>query len=258
MKKLILLAVSLALLLSACAMEKGGEEENPPSELRKMKSTFSSLYRVLLQSENTYVLPADAEKEEEAAMVAAGFSLSDIGQTDSEKQRQRVSEKSYFYLKESLKLMENMRLVLSEDEVPEDLIVNLDGAVNRLGYQINRANKREIMKALNDGIYCVGAILDNYGKSSGACVLRLEYCLNLLEIEAEDAEGFAQALALTNSVLDELASTAGESCQRELSLMKKSVESLKKASAYHDPQLIRMKAEVMRENLKKISVLTGQ
>ena len=252
MKKALLLVVSLALVVSACGIrQKDGKEPRPPAELSKIKDSFSALYRVMLENETGEVLYASAAgDEDESVPVAAGFP---VGAETEEKER--FVNKSYHYLKEILKYMENARLSMDSDVIPAEMAENLDKTVNRLGHQINREEYRSAVKTLNDGLYLISAIMERYGQESGACVLQLEYCLNLLEIEAGDQQGMEQALGLTAGVIKELQDTAGESCADELARMQKSADSLRDAAAYDDARLVRMKVDVMRENLKNISVL---
>lgn len=257
MKKALLLIVSLVLVVSACSIrQKDGEAPRPPAELSKIKDSFSALYRVMLEKEAGEVSYASAAgDEDESVPVAAGFPAGGAEQGSETEAKERIVNKSYHYLKEILKYIENARLLMDPGLVPAELAEDLDKTVNRLAHQINRRDSRAAVKTINDGLYLISAIMERYGQESGACVLQLEYCLNLLEIEAGDRQGMEEALALTAGVIKELRETAGANCTEGLDKMQKSVDSLHDAAAYDDARLVRMKVEVMRENLKNISVL---
>ncbi len=245
MKKWILPILTAVILLCSCSA-RSNDKEQMPAELKLIKNHFSAIYRIKTANKNGEVLP-DEELEEKAIQASAGFSLS----FDNVENTLKNFDKSYYYLKECLKSMENIRLTLSEDGVDSELINGLDSTVNRLAHQLNQKNDTETMRAINDGIYIIGAISEHYAGSKRACILRLEYCLNLLEIESESKAELDFAIDLTKSVLKEV----GESTDipyKELEQMQKSIESISKATVYSDGRLIRMKVGVLRDNLNKI------
>ncbi len=252
MKKMVLMIVLLALLLSACAMQKQEDNKSkPPGELEKIETSFSSLYRIMFQNGNeTFQIAADLEDTADSIAVSAGFSSVVTEGTENDEQ-ERYLNKVYYYLKEILKLMENTRPELLENRTVQELGQYLDNTVNRLCYQINQNDYHAAMKSVNDGIYLISAILKQYGENGNACALKLEYCLNLIEIEAAGGD-VDNALDLTDQVIGELAEASEKECEDQLNGLSESVDSLRNAASYHDPQLIRMKTEIMRENLKNI------
>lgn len=249
MKKWILLVLAAGILFCSCSAREDKEELKLPGELKLVKNHFSAVYKIALTNKNGEELPKD-DMEEDAVAAAAGFSLSFEGMEHT----LRNFDKSYYYLKECLKSMEDIRLILSEDGVDPELINGLDATVNRLAHNMNEKNDIGAMRAVNDGIYIIGAISEHYDGSDRAGILRLEYCLNLLEIESENKDGLNDAIDLTSSVLSDVRISMDGKYSREFEQMKKSLESIKAATQFSDARLIRMKVEIMRDNLKKISL----
>ncbi|MBQ3554202.1 MAG: hypothetical protein IJA08_05925 [Clostridia bacterium] len=251
MKTLICCLTILGLLLSACS---ANEEKEPkvPMELSEIKDSFSSLYQIIFRKENESIFPTLGA--EEAVMVGSGFEPfpkenvpTGVGFYD---------ERKHYYIKEALKQMETARVRLLHDGAGQETIEALDNIVHRLAHEINEKNDAQAMEALNDGIYLISRLMDDYGKACEGCVLRLEYSLNLLEMEAENPKRFINALSFTQKVISELESKVDDDSKTYVKQMKESVISLQNASEYNDEELIRLKVEIMRANWKKISSMT--
>lgn len=248
LKTLICCLMILGLLLSACSSD-ATKKPNVPTELSEIKDNFSSLYHIIFRKENESIFPTLST--DEAVMVGSGFDVfpkenvsAGVGFYD---------EREHYYLKEALKLMETARVRLLRDGAEKTSVEALDNVVHRLAHEINEKNDDQAMEAVNDGIYLISRLMDDYGKTCEGCVLRLEYSLNLLEMEAENPERFEKALSFTHKVISELESRVNDEVKEYVKQMNESVISLQNASEYKDEELIRLKVEIMRSNWKKIS-----
>ncbi len=247
MKKWILLILTAVILLCSCSAKKDNKEQIP-AELKMIKSHFSTIYKIALANKNN----DEFLKTDEESVVPTSFSFS---LSSDYSNNQLISfDKNHYYIKECLKDMENLRVILSDYGIENELINGLDNAVNRMAHYMNAKNESETMRAVNDGIYIIGAISENYNNKNRADVLKLEYCLNLIEIESENKEKLNETVELTKKVVLETSACADKN-KKECEQILKSLESIKSASMYSDERLIRMKVGIIRENLNKIKDL---
>ena len=244
MKKYVLIFVVTMLFLPGC-QNQGQTMEQPPSELIKIKKIFSTLYSLVRQEELS-----DSVQAEEAIAIAASENIS----SDADKQK-RFCLKVDYYFKEILQHMESVRVQSIQNTNLKTLAQQLDSLVNLTGHELNQMNLSVSQEALNKGIDCIGKIFRCYDRTEEEAVLHLEYCLNLLEIEAENEEKMSEILDLTEEAISELDGEGTEVYHLKLFEMKESLQSLRDAVGYHDPRLVRMKVGVMRENFEDISVL---
>ncbi|MBR5156697.1 MAG: hypothetical protein IKW59_02905 [Clostridia bacterium] len=247
MKKRILLVLTVGLLLCSCSA-KNENKEQIPTEISVIKNHFSSIYKMVLANKNN----KEYLQTNEDGVVAASVGIS-LSVSDSENQIINF-DRNYYYIKECLKAMENIRVLLSDDGIEAELITGLDNTVNKMVHYMNKNNGYETMRAANDGIYVIGAILQHYENNSRVDMLKLEYCLNLIEIESENKEKLIDAVELTKTVVPEICTSDDEKHKYREQILK-SLESIKSASVYSDSRLIKMKVAIMRENLKKITAL---
>lgn len=246
MKKIILILIAAALLLCSCRPAEKNRNSEFLREVEELRQEFSMLYGIIFK--NGESIPA--YETEEAIYTSAGFSFL----SDDYSEQDKYIAKVYYYLKRSLILMENIRVNPEKNEKEQERIVLLDKTVNRLCHMLNIENKKEALRALNDGVYLLGEITDGYGEKKDANILKMEYCLNLLEIEASDEARFSEAIDLTEQILKELSEIAGVESEKEIIIFWESISSLKDAAKYRDEKLIRMKVELMRANLDKIAL----
>lgn len=249
MKKLVLLGIVAALIFCGC-QNREPETRRLPSELPKLKASFSALY-TLLRQENSGDLPSDA-----LAALAPEGGTGVIQPRDSDRQK-RFSAKSDFYFKEILQYMESIRVSEPQKTDVSALAQQLDACVNRMGHQLNQMNLSAAQEAINDGIEVVAQMYRCGGREEEAAVLHLEYCLNLLEIVSGSEERLSEALDLTQAGIDELEGE-GSLYRFRLSELKESLKSLRDAALYRDSRLVCMKVEVMREGFEDISALTSK
>ena len=246
MKKIILILIAAVLLLCSCSPEKRDKNSEFLHEVEELKKEFSSLYGIIFK--NGESIPA--LESEEAIYTSSGFSFL----SDDYSEQDKYIAKVYYYLKRSLMLMENIRVSSDKDKKAQERIVQLDKTVNRLCHMLNIENKKEALRAINDGVYILGEITDGYGEKKDASILKMEYCLNLIEIEATDDVRFSEAISLTEQILKELTEIAGDESEKEIMIFKEAITSLKDAAKYQDEKLIQMKVELMRANLDKIEL----
>lgn len=246
LKKLVLLGIVAALIFCGC-QNREPETRRLPSELPKLKASFSALY-TLLRQENFDELPSDA-----LAALAPEGGTGLIQPRDSDRQK-RFSAKSDFYFKEILQYMESIRISEPQETDLSALAQQLDACVNRMGHQLNQMNLPAAQEAINDGIEVVAQMYRCCGREEAA-VLHLEYCLNLLEIASGSEERLSEALDLTQAAIDELEGE-GNLYRFRLSELEESLKSLRDAALYRDSRLVCMKVAVMREGFEDISALT--
>lgn len=247
MKRKVLIILMTAVLFSSCSLKKDNKEQIS-DELNMIKKHFSAIYKIALlnKSDNKKLL----NNEENIAATSVGISFSLEGN-----ERQYISfDKNHYYIKECLKNMESLRVALSDEGIDIKLINGLDNSVNKMAHNMNENNVYETMRAANDGIYIIGAIAECHNKQNNADILKLEYCLNLIETESENRENLNNAVELTKTVIAKIAASAKQN-KKEWKKILKSLESIKSASIYSDGQLIRMKVGIIREAVNKIYVL---
>ncbi len=246
MKKIVFILMIAVLLLCSCAANDKDSNSEFLHEVEELKKEFSSLYGIIFK--NGESIPA--LETEEAIYTSVGFSF----QSGDYSEQDKYLAKVYYYLKRSLMLMESIRVNPEKNEKEQERIVQLDKTVNRLCHMLNVENKKEALRAINDGVYILGEITDGYGEKKDANILKMEYCLNLLEIEASDDVRFPEAICLTEQILKELSEMAGDESKKEIMIFRESISSLKDAAKYRDEKLIQMKVELMRSNLDKIAL----
>ncbi|MBQ4516892.1 MAG: hypothetical protein II978_08905 [Clostridia bacterium] len=244
MKKWGLLILTVVILLCSCS-KKEDNKEQIPVELKMIKSHFSAIYKLALTNDEFL------EKNEESAVVTS----LDISSASDYDNKQIISfDKNHYYIKECLKSMENIRVVLSDDGIENWLINGLDNTVNRMAHYMNVKDEVETMRAANDGIYIISAILEQYNGKNKTDILKLEYCLNLIETESKNEEKLNSAVELTKTLVQKMRASDDE-IKKDCEQILKSLESIKSASMYSDEQLIRMKVGIIREKLNKIADL---
>ncbi len=247
-KTLIFVLLSAALILSSCASNQEKTPEIPP-EISEIKDNFTSLYYVMFRKDNKHIFPAMLT-EVETVMASTEFSFSG---TEESQAVGFFDEQTHYYTKELLKLMDEVRTKLLTDGVSQETVSQLDDSIHRLTHELNEEDYTMAMRSISNGIYLIARLLDDYEMDCMGCVLRLEYCLNLLELEADTPSAFSRTLALTEQVISELNSQIDDEAKMYVKQMQESISSLREASQYHDAKLIRLKVEIMRNNWKKIS-----
>ncbi len=252
MKKIGFGILLLCLLLGGCTGGDTSGDTKVPSELVKLEDSLSTLYNLMQNDgisrhetpEQITGQPVEASGAP-SALPAPSVQSAQTPQPES-------ADRNYLRLKEIYKLWNKAYPQLQTLGIEAETLQKLDGALNEMGMALDAGTYPTAMAHLNDAMLIISDLYARYGETAQANLVKLEYHVNQIFLEAGDPEAVSDAIAEINCCVDQLCEGAKEDTVNRLERLRMCAESTDSAAQLGDAGLVELKNTLLKDELKSL------